>query len=446
MAKEKNTLNSASRDSFSSKFGFVIACIGSAVGMGNIWLFPYRVGQFGGAAFLIPYIIFVVLLGFSGIVGEVTLGRTMRTGPLGSFKKALERRGLKGGEAIGIIPVLGSLATAIGYTVVMAWILKFFFGSLTGSMMKAEDSGAYFGETAVSFGSVPWHVLVLVITFCFMVFGISRGIEKVNKFMMPAFYLLFVIIAVRVAFLPGADAGYEFLFKPEWSALADPKTWVFALGQAFFSLSLAGSGTVVYGSYLSDDEDIISGAKHIAFFDTLAAITAAIVIIPAVFAFGTDPTSGPPLMFITMPSIFKAMPFGQLIAIIFFLAVMFAGFTSLVNLYETPIEALQNKFHMKRKTAVGLILAVGLLIGLFIEGGDTVSAWMDIVSIYIVPLGAFLAAVMVYWVCGKTFAREHAQMGREKPISKLFEPVSRYVFCGITACVYILGIIYGGIG
>ena len=215
----------------------------------------------------------------------------MRTGPLGSFKKALEMRGLKGGEFIGLIPVIGSLATAIGYTVVMAWVLKFFIGSVSGEMIKSEDSGAYFGEIATDFGSVPWHIIVLVVTFAFMAFGISKGIERVNKVLMPLFYLLFVIIAIRVAFLPGSGAGYDFMFNPDWSALANPQTWVFALGQAFFSLSLAGSGTVVYGSYLSKKEDIVSSAKYIAIFDTLASMTAAMVIIPAVFAFGTDPTS-----------------------------------------------------------------------------------------------------------------------------------------------------------
>ena len=434
------------RDGFSSKMGFVIACIGSAVGMGNIWMFPYRVGEFGGAAFLVPYFIFVALLGVTGIVGEVTLGRTMKTGPLGSFKKAMEKRGLKGGEAIGIIPVIGSLATAIGYTVVMAWILKFFVGSITGSVMKAEDSGAYFGELASNFGAVPWHVIVIVATFCLMVFGIAKGIEKVNKFMMPAFFFLFVIIAIRVAFLPGAEAGYDFLLKPQWSALANPMTWAYALGQAFFSLSLAGSGTVVYGSYISEKEDIVSSAKYIAVFDTLAAMVAALVIIPAVFAFDMDPMAGPPLMFIAMPSIFKMMPLGQLIAIIFFLAVLFAGFTSLVNLYETPIEALQEKFGLSRKGAVGIILGIGLLVGIFIENGNVVSAWMDVVSIYIVTLGALLAAIMVYWVCGKGFAREHAQIGRVKPIGRWFEPVAKYVFCGVTIVVYILGIVCGGIG
>lgn len=441
---EKNAVKK--RDGFSSKLGFIIASIGSAVGMGSIWLFPYRVGEFGGAAFLVPYLIFVVLLGVTGIVGEVTLGRSTKSGSVGAFSKAMQMRGLKGGELIGTIPVLGSLAVAIGYTVVMAWILKFFIGSVTGEVLQAENSGAYFGEIASAFGAVPYHVVVIIGTFALMVFGISKGIEKINKVMMPLFFLLFVILAIRVAFLPGASAGYEFLAKPEWAALANPKTWVYAMGQAFFSLSLAGSGTVVYGSYLSDKEDVYSSAKYIAFFTTLSAIISALVILPAVFAFNMDPTSGPPLMFITMPSIFKMMPLGQLISIVFFLAVIFAGFTSLINLYETPIETLQAKFGLSRKAAVAIVLAFGLFVGLFIEDGNMVSIWMDIVSIYIIPLGAILASIMIYWVCGKTYLIENAQIGREKKLPAFIQPLGRYVFCGVAIIVYILGILYGGIG
>lgn len=433
------------RDGFSSKLGFTIACIGSAVGMGNIWLFPYKVGENGGAAFLVPYFIFVVLLGVSGIVGEITLGRSMKTGPLGAFKKAMEIRGLKGGGILGMIPVIGAVAIAVGYTVVMAWILKFVVGSFSGSMMNAENSGQYFGEIVGSFGAVKWHIIVIAVTFCLMVFGISKGIEKVNKFMMPAFFVLFVILAVRVYFLPGAEKGYDFLFNPNWAVLKKTMTWVYALGQAFFSLSLAGSGTVVYGSYVSEKEDIVSSAKYVAFFDTLAAMVAGLVIIPAVFAFNVDHAAGPPLMFITMPSIFKMMPLGQLMAIIFFVAVMFAGFTSLVNLYETPIEALQNRFGLSRAKAVGIILTIGLIVGLFIEQGDVLSKWMDIVSAYIIPLGALLAAVMIYWICGNGFARSHAQMGKEKRIGKWFEPMGRYVLCGVTLAVYVLGIVVGGL-
>lgn len=446
MAKKKINPTPSTRDTFNSRFGFILACIGSAVGMANIWLFPYRIGQLGGAAFLIPYILFVVIIGFSGVIGEMAFGRAMGTGPLGAFRKAMEQRDKKFGEWIGLIPVIGSLGIAIGYAVVIGWILRFLAGSLTGSLLKTADSGQYFGSIAGNLGSWPWHIIGLAITFLIMCLGVSKGIEKVNKVMMPAFFILFIILALRVLTLEGAMEGYRYLFIPKWSYLLDPKTWVYALGQAFFSLSLAGSGTVVYGSYLKKDEDVVYAAKNVAFFDTCAGLLAALVIIPAVFAFGLNPAAGPPLMFITMPEVFKQMPLGQLFAIIFFVAVLFAGLTSLINLFETPIEALQEKFKLSRRNAVAAIALVAVCIGLLIENGDVVSIWMDVVSIYVIPLGALLSGFMFFWVCKGKFAREQVQMGRKKPLGKWFEPMTKYVFCGLTVIVYILGILYGGIG
>lgn len=438
------------RDEFRTRLGFIVACIGSAVGMGNIWMFPYRTGKFGGAAFLIPYFIFVILLGFSGVIGEMAFGRGVKAGPIGAFSKAMEMRfGEKAktcGKVIGMIPVIGSLGIAIGYSVVVGWFLKYLCSAVAGSLTKVEDMGAYFGELAVDFGSVGWQLLGLALTFLIMVLGVTKGIEKMNKIMMPVFFIFFIILMIRVATLPGASDGYRYLFVPEWEKLGDIKTWVYALGQAFFSLSLAGSGTLVYGSYLKKDIDIVGCAKNVAFFDTCAALLAGIVVIPAVFAFGLDVASGPPLMFITLPAVFQQMPFGGLFAVIFFVAVLFAAITSLMNLFETPIEALQEQFRLSRKAAVGVIALVSAVIGVFIESGDSVGAWMDVVSIYIIPLGALLAAIMFFWVCPKGFAREQVQLGREKALGRWFEPMTKYLFVGLTLAVYILGIFFGGIG
>ena len=199
------------RDQFRSRLGFIIACIGSAVGMGNIWMFPYRTGTFGGAAFLIPYFIFVVLLGFSGVIGEMAFGRGMKTGPMGAFTQAMELRfGKKGrlpGKVIGAVPVIGSLGIAIGYSVVVGWFLKYLFAAVTGTLTKVEDMGAYFGELAVDFGSVGWQLLGLGLTFIIMILGVTRGIEKMNKIMMPVFFLFFVILLVRVVCTPVGAAG-----------------------------------------------------------------------------------------------------------------------------------------------------------------------------------------------------------------------------------------------
>lgn len=438
------------RDQFRSRLGFIIACIGSAVGMGNIWMFPYRTGTFGGAAFLIPYFIFVVLLGFSGVIGEMAFGRGMKTGPMGAFTQAMELRfGKKGrlpGKVIGAVPVIGSLGIAIGYSVVVGWFLKYLFAAVTGTLTKVEDVGAYFGELAVDFGSVGWQLLGLGLTFIIMILGVTRGIEKMNKIMMPVFFLFFVILLVRVVTLPGATEGFRYMFVPQWEQLGNVKTWVYALGQAFFSLSLAGSGTIVYGSYLKKDTDVVSCAKNVAFFDTCAALLAGMVVIPAVFAFGLDVSSGPPLMFITLPAVFQQMPFGGVFEVIFFVAVLFAAITSLMNLFETPIEALENQLKISRGAAVAVIALISAAVGIFIESGDSVGAWMDAVSIYIIPLGALLAAIMFFWVCPKGYAREQVEVGREKPLGRWFEPVTKYIFVGITLLVYVLGIFFGGIG
>ncbi|OUP85255.1 UNVERIFIED_ORG: sodium-dependent transporter [Lacrimispora saccharolytica] len=435
-----------SRDQFRTRMGFIVACVGSAVGMGNILMFPYRAGKYGGAAFLIPYFIFVILLGFSGVIGEMAFGRVMKTGPTGAFDRAMAMRGKRGGRLIGLIPVLGSLGIAIGYSVVVGWFLKYLFAAVSGSLGQVEDMGAYFSALSGNFGSVGWHLLGLALTFLIMLCGVSGGIEKMNKLMMPLFFVFFLILLFRVATLPGAAEGYRYLFIPRWELLGNVQTWVYALGQAFFSLSLAGSGTIVYGSYLKDDVDVVSCARNVAFFDTCAALLAGMVVIPAVFAFGLDVAAGPPLMFITLPAVFNQMPAGRLFSVIFFVAVLFAAVTSLMNLFETPIEALQDQLGLSRKAAVAVVAFCAAAVGIFIESADAVSVWMDAVSIYVIPLGALLAAIMFFWLCPKGFAREQVQKGREKKLGAWFEPVTRYLFVGLTFGVYVLGILFGGIG
>ena len=196
------------------------------------------------------------------------------------------RHGERIGKIIGLVPTLGSLAIAIGYAMVLGWACNYFVASLDGELMAQTDMGAFFGAIASDFGNVGFHLLGLALTFGIMILGISRGIERVNKVLMPTFFVLFVIIAIRVATLPGAAAGYEYLLVPRWEALLNPTTWVYALGQAFFSLSLAGCGTLVYGSYLKRDVDVVDAAKNVAIFDTIAGLVAACVVVPAVFAFG----------------------------------------------------------------------------------------------------------------------------------------------------------------
>ena len=437
------------RDSFNNKWGFILACIGSAVGMGNIWMFPTRVSMYGGGSYLIPYFIFVALIGFTGVIGEMSFGRATKSGPVDAFGYACETKNKrKLGEAIGFIPVLGALAMAIGYTVVMGWILKYMIGAFTGKTLAPADTegfAASFGSMASAFGNNVWQIVALVIGIIILMFGVGRGIEKANKIMMPVFFILFAVLGIYVAFQPGAIEGYKYIFRVDPEAFADPKTWIFALGQAFFSLSVAGNGTLIYGSYLSDNEDIPAAAGRVALFDTIAALLAALVIIPAMATTGAQLNQGGPgLMFIFLPALFKSMPGGYIVAIIFFVAVFMAGLSSLINLYEAPIATIQEKLHLGRKASCAIIAVIALVVSICIQG--IVSGWMDILSIYICPLGAGLAGIMFFWVCGKKYVETQVNTGRDKKLTDKFYPICKYIFCPVCFLVLILGIVLGGIG
>jgi NSS family neurotransmitter:Na+ symporter len=430
---------------FGSRIGFILAAVGSAVGMGNIWMFPYRLGQYGGAAFLVLYFVFVFLFGRVGLSGEFAFGRLTGTGPIGSYDYAMKTRGKKGGAFLGAIPLIGSLGIAIGYAVIVGWILRYLFGSLTGTIMQS-DTTEYFSQVTGRFGSVPWHILVIALTMAVLAGGVLKGIEKVNRVIMPAFFLLFIIIAVRVFFLEGAFSGYEYLLIPRWEFLLKPETWVMAMGQAFFSLSITGSGMLIYGSYLDKKEDISKAALTTALLDTLAALLAGFAIIPAVFAFHMDPASGPPLMFLTLPKVFAQIPAGRWMSVIFFLSVLFAGVTSLVNLFEVCSEAIQTHVHLSRKKSILLVGLVVLLVGIFIEYEPYMGAWMDMITIYVVPFGAVLCAIMVYWVLKDRKILDELNQGRKKPIGSLYFFTGKYIYVLLAVLVFILSIVYKGIG
>ncbi len=437
------------RDSFNNKWGFILACIGSAVGMGNIWMFPTRVSMYGGGSYLIPYFIFVALIGSTGVIGEMCFGRATRSGPVDAFGYACGTKNKrKLGEIIGFIPVLGALAMAIGYTVVMGWIVKYMVGAFTGKTLAPADTegfAAAFGSMASAFGNNVWQVVALAAGIAILMFGVGHGIERANKIMMPVFFILFAGLGIYVAFQPGAIEGYRYIFRVDPKAFADPKTWIFALGQAFFSLSVAGNGTLIYGSYLSDNEDIPAAARRVAIFDTIAAMLAALVIIPAMATTGAQLNQGGPgLMFIFLPALFKSMRDGYIISIIFFVAVFMAGLSSLINLYEAPIATVQEKLHLGRKTSCAIIAAIALVVSICIQG--IVSDWMDILSIYICPLGAGLAGIMFFWICGKKYVETQVNTGRDKKFTGMFFPICKYIFCPVCFLVLVLGIVLGGIG
>lgn len=427
---------------FKSTVGFVLACVGSAVGMGNIWMFPYRLGQYGGAAFLIPYLIFIALFGLVGLSAEFALGRMAKTGTLGAYAYCWKN---KFGKYIGWLPLLGSLGIAIGYSVILGWVFRSIQGVLTNELLT-NDIPAFFTNMTQSFSNVPCHFLVLFITCLLLFTSATNAIEKVNKILMPAFFILFIILAIRVSLFDGAIEGYKFLFVPKWEYLLNKETWIMAMGQAFFSLSITGSGMIVYGAYLKDDVDIPKASMQTAIFDTIAAMLAALAIMPAVFSFGIDPVSGPSLMFLTLPEVFKQMPLGNFFALFFFISVAFAGITSLINMLEAVCESWQNRFHMSRKKAVLLCGIITFIISVCIENGDIVGKWMDVVTIYIIPFAALLGAITIYYILGWNALKQELDKGRKKPVGPTFKFLGKYVYVFLAIIILILGILYNGIG
>ena len=428
---------------FASRWGFLLAAVGSAVGMANVWGFPAKMGTNGGFAFLIAYLIFVALFSAVGLAAEYAIGRRARTGTLGAYKNAWATRGQlpgKVGGAVGWLPLLGSLCIALGYAVIISYVLKALFDSLSGQLMQV-DTAVWFDSISLNhFSVVPFHIIVVVVTLLTLLLG-AKSIEKTNKVMMPVFFVIFLILAVRVAFLPGAVEGYKFMFTPVWSKLADPMVWVWAMGQAFFSLSVTGSGMIVYGAYLKEEEPVVPLAIRTAIFDTIAALVAALVIIPACFAYNLDIGAGPSLLFVTLPRILQDIPYGQVFAVILYVAMVFAGISSLQNMFEAVGESLQNKFPQLKRTLILVLLGVVCLgIGLFMEPIFKWGPWMDIVSIYIIPIGATLGAISWFWVMKKDDLMKEINKGGKKPLGGLWYAAGRYLYvpCALILCLVAL--------
>ena len=424
---------------FGSRWGFILSAVGSAVGMANVWGFPAKMGANGGSAFLVAYLIFIALFGVVGLSAEYAIGRRSRTGTLGSYRAAWASRDKKlasAGGLVGWLPLAGSMCIAIGYAVIIAYVLKALFNSLTGQLMQVDTTAWFESFSLTEYSVIPFHVIVVIGTLLTLLLG-AKSIEKSNKVMMPVFFVVFVILAIRVSMLPGAAEGYKFMFTPRWEALKDPMVWVWAMGQAFFSLSVTGSGMIDYGAYLDDDEDVVKVAGRTALFDTIAAMVAALVIIPACFAYDLDVGAGPSLLFVTLPRILQDIPFGRVFAIFLYTAMVFAGVSSLQNMFEAVGESLEHRFpKLNRKMVLVLLGVVCLGFGLSMEPIFNWGPWMDIVSIYIIPIGATLGALSWFWIMKKEDILDEVNKGAAKPRGNLWYNAGRwlYVPCAVILC------------
>ncbi|MFM1538447.1 sodium-dependent transporter [Helcococcus bovis] len=436
---------------FKSRWGFIIACVGSAVGMANVWGFPYKVGSNGGGAFLLCYLFFIMIFSYTGLSSEYAIGRRSKTGTLGSYQYAWKTRNKeKIGKIIGWIPLIGMVTIAIGYSVIISYVFKALVDSLSGMLMTVNPEEWFNSFAFKNYSVIPYHVFVVIFTMITVLFGVS-SIEKTNKIIMPLFFILFLILAIRVFFMPGAIEGYKFMFTPDWTYLKNPMTWVWAMGQAFFSLSITGSGMIVYGSYLGDDVDILNGAKNTALFDTLAALVAALVMIPAAFAFKLDQSSGPGLLFNTLPKVLQNIQLGQIFSVILYTAVLFGGVSSMQNMLEAVTESITYKIKgANRKVVLVILCIVVLSAGIFMEPiAETKGAilggwgpWMDLVSIYVIPIGAALGAFSWFWVWKKEEIIEEINKGSSKKIGKLWYFVGKWIYTPLAIILCLIALIY----
>lgn len=403
----------ADRGQWSSKLGFVLAAAGSAIGLGNIWRFPYVTGQSGGAAFVIIYLVCILLICLPYLFAELTIGRYSKKNPVGAIKS------IKAGTPwtlVGGLCVLTGIAILSYYGVIAGWAFGYIFKSVVS---PATEFGAYIATPSIV---IPLFALFMLLTILVVYGGIEHGIERWAKVLMPVLLVLMFIVIIRSVTLPGAGAGLEFYLNPDFSKVTG-EVILAALGQAFFSLSLGMGAMITYGSYLPKKENILAAGGYVAVFDTGIAILAGFMIFPAVFAFGHDPTEGPALIFVVLPAVFDAMPAGILMSVIFFLLLSIAALTSTVSLLEVVVAYFVDEKNWPRKRSVWIVGSITFLIGLpaalsagaverlsnmsWLVGEDGFLGQTDFLSIMdaiwgniSLAFGALLISIFVGWVWG----------------------------------------------
>jgi NSS family neurotransmitter:Na+ symporter len=407
--------NDVQREQWGSKLGFILAAAGSAVGLGNIWRFPYITGQNGGAAFVLLYVLLVFIIGFSVMLAEIAIGRSAQLNAVGSFKK------LKGGAwpIVGWMGVIAGFMILSFYGVIGGWTMAYIIKSFTGLMAAAESGGAgdaFGGFIANGPVVIAWQAAFMVLTIWVVYRGIGEGIERYCKILMPALFVILLVLIVRSVTLEGAGKGLEFYLKPDFSKLTGA-TFLAALGQAFFSLSLGMGCMITYGSYLGKKEILPGAAVQVCFLDTMVALLAGLVIFPAVFAFGVEPGAGPGLTFITLPSVFAKMPGGPVWSGLFFLLLFIAALTSAISLLEVVAAYFIDEMKWSRPKAAWIMGGAIFLLGvpsalslgtmkLQIAGKDFLDAMDFLSSNVLLPLGGLFIALFVGWIWTEKARRE----------------------------------------
>lgn len=432
----------AKRDGFSSRFGIIAAAAGSAVGLGNIWKFPYIVGENGGSAFILVYLLSILAVGVPVLLAEFIIGRRGQANAVRSFKKIAPNTKWSGIGWMGIVAAFMILGF---YTVIAGYTIHYFILTVTNSFagMSSAQIADTFNNFASSTRPIIYTVIFIILSLGILFGGIKDGIEKYTKVLMPGLVGIIALLVIRAITLPGAEEGIQFLLKPDFSELS-MKAVLDALGHSFFSLSVGMGTMLTYGSYISKKESLTSITFSIAAADTIIALLAGLAIFPAVFAFGIDPTSGPGLVFITLPNVFLQMPGGIIFGALFFLLLFIAALTSVVSIFEVIIAYITEELKVNRHKAMGLTTLAVIVIATFcalsqtpdtslIFNGHNLFDWMDLLSANVLlPIGGLLMMIFLGFIMKRSDLEDELQHGSKSikgtmayiTITKFIAPVA----------------------
>ncbi len=427
---------STDRDRFSGRFAVIAAAAGSAIGLGNIWRFPYVTGENGGGAFLIIYLFIVFAIGIPVMTSEFVIGRAGQKNPYGSFKNLAPG---KPWYLIGLMGVVAAFMILAFYTTVSGWTLEYVYQTLTGNLQgksDAELTGMFDVFLKGSFRPVLWFLIFMGFTAFIILSGVKNGIERYTKFLMPLLIVLLIALSIRSVTLEGSKAGLQFLFNPDFSKIT-PKVILEALGQAFFSLSIGMGTLITYGSYIQKNENLGSSALFVCVADTAVAVIAGIAIFPAVFALGGSPASGTGLVFIVLPVIFQKMPFGQLFELLFFILLAVAALTSTISVLEVIVAYLVEELKMTRRKAtiaatlmvsvLGIItvLSMGSLSKFLVFGKNIFGLLEYLTSNIMLPIGGFFIVLFIGWFFSP--ARTKAELTNDGKLKAGYFPVFLFI-------------------
>ena len=429
------------RSSFTGKIGFILAAAGSAIGLGNLWRFPYLAAEYGGGIFLLVYIILAVSFGFALMIAEISIGRKTGLSAIGAYK-ALDKRFAFVGYLSALVPII----ILPYYSVIGGWVTKYFVTFITGGGKEAAGNGFFEGFIGSVGEPLLWFAIFIGITAVVVLFGVEKGIEKVSKVMMPILVALTVAIAIYTLTLPNAIDGLIYYIKPDFTKFSGT-TVLAAMGQLFYSMSLAMGIMITYGSYMKKDLNIEASTRQIEIFDSGIAFFAGLMIIPAVFSFfGGDAaaldenlTKGPGLMFVMLPKVFESMPAGGVIGTLFFVLVLFAALTSSISLMETVVSIFMDKLKIERKITCLIVLGISLVLGIPSSLGNGVWSEVKIIGMdfltffdfitnnVIMPVVAFITCIIVGYIVKPKAVIEEVELNGEFKGKRLFSVVIKYV-------------------